>query len=83
MWQGGAFQLGFNLSWTMGLTLGNWDHLANRLYLSPQLLDMLIDASDDLRELCDFLPMNELPGLEYGIAPYYFEWLEHPEYDDY
>ena len=83
VWQGGAFQLGFNLSWTMGLTLGNWDHLANRLYLSPQLQDMLIDATDDLADLCGFLPMNEAPGFEYGVAPYYFDWLEHPEYDDY
>jgi putative CocE/NonD family hydrolase len=82
-WQGGAFQLGFNLSWTMGLTTANWDHLANRLYLSTQLLDMLIEAKDGLAALYSYLPMNELPDLQYGIAPYYFEWLEHPEYDDY
>ena len=44
---------------------------------------MLIDATDDLRDLCRFLPMSEAPGFEYGVAPYYFEWLARPEYDDY
>ena len=82
-WQGGAFELGFNLSWTMSLTTADWDHLANRLYLSAQLLDMLIEAKDGPSSVYEYLPMRDLPDLQYGIAPYYFEWLDHPEYDDY
>ena len=27
--------------------------------------------------------MREFPDLEGGFAPYYFDWLEHQEYDDY
>jgi len=27
--------------------------------------------------------MREIPELEGGLAPYYYDWLDHPEYDDY
>ena len=83
-WQGGAFSLGFNLSWAMGsLTTANWEHLASRLYLSPKQLDMLIDSSDNLMAGLQHLPMRDFPDLQGGLAPYYYDWLEHPEYDDY
>ncbi len=83
-WQGGAFQLGFNLKWTLdNLTSANWDNLANRLYLSPRQLDILIEAKDRVDTGYRYLPMKELPDLEGGMAPYYYDWLDHPEYDDY
>ena len=35
-WQGGAFELGFNLSWSIGsLTAANWQNLSKQLFLSP------------------------------------------------
>ena len=83
-WHGGAFELGFNLSWTLGsLTSANWDNLANRLYLSPRELEILIQAKDNLLESLKYLPLQELPDLQGGIAPYYFDWIDHPEYDEY
>ena len=83
-WQGGAFQLGFNLEWTLdNLTSANWDNLANRLYLSPRQLDILIEAKDKVETGYRHLPMKELPDLEGGMAPYYYDWLDHPEYDEY
>ena len=83
-WQGGAFQLGFNMSWSMGgLTTGNWERLASRLYLSPRQLEMLIDSKDRLTDALQYLPLQEFPDLQGGLAPYYYDWLEHPQYDDY
>ena len=83
-WHGGAFSLGFNLSWTLGsLVASNWDHLATRLYLSPKQLDLLIDQKDDLTTSFEHLPLRELADFEGDLAPYYYDWLDHPEYDDY
>ena len=27
--------------------------------------------------------MREVPDLQGGLAPYYYDWMAHPEYDDY
>ena len=84
VWHGGAFELGFNLSWSIGpLTWGNWENLSNRLYLPARQLDLLIEAHDNLMAGYSYLPMKEVPDLEGGFAPYYYDWLEHPEYDEY
>lgn len=82
-WQGGAFELGFNLSWAMGaLVTANFANLSRRLKLGPDQLDRLIAAKDSLCSGYEHLPMRDLPHLR-GLAPYYYDWLEHPEYDDY
>ncbi len=83
VWQGGAFELGFNLSWTGDLASANWDNLSNRLFLHSRQLDVLIEAKDNLTAGLSYLPMRELSDLEGGLAPYYYDWLDHPEYDDY
>ena len=83
-WQGGAFELGFNLSWTLGnLVAGNWENLSRRLRLPAEGLDDLIAAKDDLQTGYGHLPAKDLPNLAGGTAPYYYDWLAHPEYDDY
>jgi uncharacterized protein len=35
-----------------------------------------------MRERMEFMPLNEFPLLRIG-APYFFDWLAHPYYDDY
>lgn len=83
-WQGGAFELGFNLSWAIGpLASNNWQSLSARLGLGHSSLEKLIEAKDRLPESFYHLPMREMPHLKNNIAPYYYDWLEHPEYDDY
>ena len=83
-WQGGAFELGFNLNWTLGaLTSANWQNISKRLFLSPRQLDVLIEARNSLGEGYNYVPMRDLHDLEGGIAPYYYDWLDHPEYDEY
>ena len=83
-WQGGAFELGFNLSWAIGaLASANWANLSSRLHLGDAGAERLIAGKDDLNRLYQHLPMSDLPDLQNGIAPYYYDWLAHPEYDDY
>ena len=83
-WQGGAFALGFNLSWALGsLTAANWSKISQQLFLPGRQLDLLIEATDQLTDALRFLPLRELQDLEGGLAPYYYDWLDHPEYDDY
>jgi putative CocE/NonD family hydrolase len=85
-WQGGAFELGFNLSWAIGaLTSANWSAISKRLMMNdgPDRLEKLIIAKDDLTKGYLYLPMQDMPHLKGDLAPYYYDWLDHPEYDDY
>ncbi len=83
-WQGGAFELGFNLSWTIGaLTAANWANLSKRLFLPGDNIKGVIEAKDDLTTGFDHLPMQDMPDLKGELAPYYYDWLAHPEYDNY
>ncbi len=83
-WQGGAFELGFNLSWSIGaLGSANWANLSRKLPLTAQKLDEVIAAKDSLTEGYRYLPMQDMPDLQDGIAPYYYDWMAHPEYDEY
>ena len=83
-WQGGAFELGFNLSWAMGsLTAANWGALSRRYHFDDDDFNRLLAAKDGLTEWFQYLPMSEMPQFKGERAPYYYDWLAHPEYDDY
>lgn len=83
-WQGGAFELGFNLSWAVGaLTAANWANLSQRLRLHDEDAETLIAAKDDLDHWFRYMPMKDMPHLKNDLARYYYDWLDHPEYDDY
>ena len=83
-WRGGAFELGFTLYWTIGsLVTENWRNLSTRLYLSPKQYEMLVEAKDTVMDSFLHLPLDSNPELRGDMAPYYFDWLAHPEYDDY
>ena len=83
-YQGGAFELGFNVSWTMGqLALANFKNLGARLGLSAQVRQDLILAVDGMEEAFRHVPMADFPHLKDGLADYFYDWLAHPDYDDY
>ena len=83
-WQGGAFELGFNLSWAIGaLGVDNWPNLSHRLLLPAEQVEAIIDVKDDLTTGYQHLPLRDLPDLEGPLSPYYYDWLAHPEYDAY
>jgi len=83
IYEGGAFRLGFVASWAAQfLALTQLD----RLPLSPQELqnkrERIQDGVGRLRRSLSHLPLMELPLLE-GVAPYFHDWLAHPDDGDY
>jgi len=79
-YQGGAFEQGFNESWTSGLAQDTLDHLMRRI--------------TNFRVGSTVLPLSNYPvfnlnapkdGTELTpvLAPYFLDWLAHPTYDDY
>jgi putative CocE/NonD family hydrolase len=82
-YQGGAFQLGFNLHWTLSsLALGELQRRAGAGEATLEDLGALIAAVDDNEALYWRLPLHNPPELR-GLASYYDDWLEHPSYDEF
>jgi uncharacterized protein len=82
-YQGGAFQLGFNLHWTLtSLVLGEISRRMGRGDAGPEDLAAIVAAVDGNDALYRRVPLTGLPELA-GLAPYYEEWLAHPSYDDF
>jgi putative CocE/NonD family hydrolase len=82
-YQGGAFQLGFMLSWTLRyLALGELMRRADAGDAGHQDLSSLTRAIDATPELFWRTPLTDVPELE-DLAPYYQEWLAHPSFDGY
>ncbi|MGI8688061.1 MAG: CocE/NonD family hydrolase [Thermomicrobiales bacterium] len=81
-YQGGAFELSFNLSWTMTNLATNT--VSRRRKSDPsaeETFQRLLDGVDNLSEEFRRLPLVGHPILaEY--APYYDDWVHHPTYDD-
>ena len=83
-YQGGAFELGFNISWTLAqLTLANFGAISSAKDVAPERRQQLIEAVNGMESSFLHLPTKELPPLLDGLADYYYDWLAHPEYDDY
>jgi putative CocE/NonD family hydrolase len=83
-YQGGAFELGFNVSWTLlQLTLANFGALSSAKSVPTEKRRDLIDAVNDMELSFRHLPTKDLPQLQGGLADYYYDWLAHPEFDDY
>lgn len=83
VYQGGAFELGFNLNWTLlFLALGEVQRRLGGGQATMEDLLRVVQALDSNEELYDVTPLTDLPVLE-GVADYYFDWLAHPDYDDY
>ena len=79
-YQGGAFEQWFDQNWTT--------------QLAENTLDRLINESMDARVGAPVLPLANYPAFNFGqlpadaqmtaaVAPYYGDWLSHPDYDDY
>jgi putative CocE/NonD family hydrolase len=79
-YQGGAFEQWFNESWTSGL--------------AQDTLNRSIRQHTNALNGISKLPLTEYPlfqlpqvssdsGLLHPLAPYFLNWLDHPNYDDY
>ena len=83
-YQGGAFQLNFALNWTLSLVQSNIEALSRRLGDLTEENARISRDLDSYNDAVQFLPLKEYPSLlRDGLAPYYFDWVEHPNDDDY
>jgi uncharacterized protein len=82
-YQGGAFSLFFNVSWLMSnLALARLMREREESAEARKELAAIMSTMDSMRTQMDFLPLREYPLFRTG-APYFFDWLDHPYYDDY
>ena len=82
-YQGGAFELDFNLSWALiHLVSANYENLVNNFGAPTGKIEELTDMADHLMDEYSHLPLKDWPALK-GIGDFYYRWLEHPEYDEY
>ena len=75
-YQGGAFEQWFNESWTSGL--------------AQDTLNRRVARGTNAMEGANVLPLTRYPLLNLGgrstlveLAPYFLDWLSHPNFDDY
>jgi putative CocE/NonD family hydrolase len=72
-YQGGAFEQWFNESWTTGL--------------AENTMSRRVESGNDALNWVQNLPLWSYPVLEApsaaGLAPYFTDWLAHPDYDEY
>jgi putative CocE/NonD family hydrolase len=80
VYQGGAFELNFNLGWMMTFLASDTARRradADSTY-KPKL-DELIDRIDSMDEWFDRMPLSG-DDLAKDLAPYYEDWLSHPDH---
>jgi uncharacterized protein len=72
-YQGGAFEQWFNESWTSGLAMNT--------------IQRRVQSAQKAVAWTQKLPLTTYPVLEEpsaeGLAPYFADWLAHPNYDEY
>ena len=81
-YQGGAFEQWFNESWTSGLaqdTLNRKVSAGTNAMVGAQTLPL---TSYPLFNLAGMAPLGSNASLQ-ELAPYFLDWLGHPDYDDY
>ncbi len=82
-YQSGAFELNFNLSWTLTFLATNT--AARKLASDPSYageFERLLDRIDQMDAEFDRMPISGDPQLA-ELAPYYDEWLAHPAHSDF
>lgn len=77
-YSGGAFELGFNLHWILGLG-GN---TLERNQASRAVRNGWRSAYEHPSEAAEHLPIAEIPWVD-EAAPYWKTWLDNPAYGDY
>jgi putative CocE/NonD family hydrolase len=77
-YKNGAFHLAFLQSWGLFLSL---DQTGRRG--KPEAFRQLLKNSKHPCEEYDHLPLTDHPFIDSDISPFYYEWLEHPTFDEY
>ena len=85
-YQGGAFQLGFTLLWTLAhLAWETADRWVGEGRAGAGEAERLVAATDRMMDdVYRYMPLAGLPVLcESETAPYYFDWIAHAARDSY
>lgn len=78
-YRGGALSLAFAVSWALGLAFDDAIKQGR-----PEVARDLQQMLQRLPEGYWYLPLSELPLLRQNhLAPYFFDWLAHPTWDEY
>ncbi len=82
-YQGGAFALGFNESWTMiSLASDTYQRLAQTMPEAAEDMGKMVAGIDDMCHWFRHLPLKDFP-LFGQAAGYFYDWLAHPDDDEY
>jgi putative CocE/NonD family hydrolase len=79
-YQGGAFEQWFNESWTSGLAQ---DTLNRSVRSNTNALNGIWKLPPTAYPLFELPPTAADPDLTHSLAPYFLDWLAHPNYDEY
>ena len=83
-YQGGAMAWGFAVSWTLfNLTLANLGKISRDRIVPEDTRQKLIAAIDGMDDAFLSTPTREFPHLKEGLAPYFYDWVDHRSADDY
>lgn len=83
-YQDGALGFGFLLTWAIATAKPHLDWLLRTDPDGPSIRDRFERAANDLKGSFDHLPLKTFDGLRRLSPPVpYYDWLEHPDYDDY
>ena len=83
-YQGGAFQHNFITAWVTNFTLANLPTLSKAIPGALEDHQQLVDVLDNAPRSMEHLPLKKFPALKRpGLAPCYYDWLEHASNDDY
>lgn len=81
-YQGGAFELGFNLSWAISVLSIDTTLKAHGRDMTAEEIQELFDSIDAQTESFARLPLRGHENLR-RYAAYYDDWLDHPHYDEF
>ena len=79
-YQGGAFEQWFNESWTSGLAQDTFDRTVSQ---NTNALQGMWKLPLTNYPLFNFADSSAGLYLTHELAPYFLDWLAHPNYDDY
>jgi putative CocE/NonD family hydrolase len=84
IYHSGALLLSFAIGWALPFALGELERsdipAEQRPAIAEQIRGMLSDVPDTVSRL----PLTDVPAFrDHGLASYYFDWLAHPEDDEY
>ena len=79
---GGVFELGISLFWSLSMVAEELQRQIRQGKAGMEQMGALMQAMSNPSAQFEHLPLVDMPLLR-AFAPYYFDWLAHPTYDDY